>query len=55
MILTYNIFTEHNYGLYEEPEVANLDPLLDPFRYNPFHDSFWDDIEPVPFTDLDIH
>jgi hypothetical protein len=48
MILTYNIFTEHNYGLYEEPEVASLDPLTDPLRYNPFHDSFWDIEEEDP-------
>ena len=42
---TINIYTEQQFGLYENPQVANLDPLNDLLRYNPFHDSFWDDSE----------
>ena len=40
-----NIYSENEYGLYENPEIQSLDPLLDLLRYNPFHDSFWDDDE----------
>ena len=37
-----NIYTEQQYGLYENPLIANLDPLTDLLRQTPFHDDFWD-------------
>jgi hypothetical protein len=37
-----NIYNELRFGLYENPEIQNLDPLMDSLRNNPFHDIFWD-------------
>ena len=37
-----NLYTEQRFGLYENPEIQSLDPLLDALRNNPFHDAFWD-------------
>lgn len=36
-----NIYTEGQYGLYEDNEVACLDPLLDLLRVPEFNDYFW--------------
>ena len=47
-----NIHTELQYGLYEQPEVSKLDPLLDLLRDNPFHDSFWDQSEQIDEEDF---
>ena len=48
-----NIFSEYNFGLYEEPEVESLDPLLDPFKQQEFNDYFWDTTE-IDTSYLDI-
>ena len=45
-----NIYTEGQYGLYEEDCVAFLDPLLDHFRQQEFYDAFWD-IEVIATTE----
>ena len=36
-----NIYNQFQFGLYENPEIQSLDPLLDLLRDNPFYDSFW--------------
>ena len=41
-MIQHNIYSESNYGLYEDLNVESLDPLNDPLRYNPFNDNFWD-------------
>ena len=43
MIIEYNIFSEYNYGLYEDPIVESLDPLTSPFKSHLFIDPFWDE------------
>ena len=42
MEIEYNIFSEYNYGLYEDPIVERLDPLTSPFKSHLFVDLFWD-------------
>ncbi len=45
MEIEYNIFSEYNYGLYEDPIVERLDPLTSPFKSHLFVDLFWDSTE----------
>jgi len=49
-MMEYDIFSENNYGLYEDNTVSVLDPLFSPFRYKLFNDPFWD----LELTDEEI-
>ena len=52
--IEHNIFSEYNYGLYEDLTVESLDPLNDPFKPHLFNDPFWDgDINYIETTPLD--